>query len=130
MSNNFLCHIRFIKIVMIVKMNRIIQYFITVRNHVKNQQKKKFFRGKLPNSNLYFWQLIRLFLNSKSLIYFFIIINQKEGNRQILENTKEIHNTITVLNQQNREYYSLSFAEVQKELSRILSGNSHFAWKF
>ena len=46
-----------------------------------------------------------------------IIIAQKEGYRQILENTKEIHNTITTLNQQNREYYSLRFSEVQKELS-------------
>jgi hypothetical protein len=33
------------------------------------------------------------------------------------ENTKEIHNTITNFNQQNREYYSLRFSEVQKELS-------------
>ena len=46
-----------------------------------------------------------------------IVIAQKEGYRQILENTKEIHNTITNLNQQNREYYSLRFAEVQKELA-------------
>ena len=46
-----------------------------------------------------------------------IVITQKEGYRQVLENTKEIHNTITNLNQQNREYYSLHFAEVQKELS-------------
>ncbi|MCK5767777.1 MAG: hypothetical protein KAH35_05335 [Candidatus Atribacteria bacterium] len=46
-----------------------------------------------------------------------IIITQKEGYRQVLENTKEIHNTMTSLNQQNREYYSLRFAEVQKELS-------------
>jgi hypothetical protein len=46
-----------------------------------------------------------------------IVIAQKEGYRQILENTKEIHNTITTLNQQNREYCSLRFAEVQKELS-------------
>ncbi len=46
-----------------------------------------------------------------------IVTAQKEGYRQILENTKEIHNTITSLNQQNREYYSLRFAEVQKELS-------------
>ena len=46
-----------------------------------------------------------------------IIIAQKDGYRQILENTKEIHNTITILNQQNREYYSLRFSEVQKELS-------------
>jgi len=42
---------------------------------------------------------------------------QEEGYWQVLENTKEIHNTITNLNQQNREYYSLRFAEVQKELS-------------
>ena len=46
-----------------------------------------------------------------------IVITQKDGYRQILENTKEIHNTITTLNQQNREYYSLRFSEVQKELS-------------
>ena len=46
-----------------------------------------------------------------------IVIAQKEGYRQILENTKEIHNTITSLNQQNREYYSLHFSEVQKELA-------------
>jgi hypothetical protein len=46
-----------------------------------------------------------------------IIVTQKEGYRQVLENTKEIQNTITNLNQQNREYYSLRFAEVQKELS-------------
>ena len=48
-----------------------------------------------------------------------IVIAQKEGYRQILENTKEIHSTITTLNQQNREYYSLRFSEVQKELSRM-----------
>jgi len=46
-----------------------------------------------------------------------IVVAQKEGYWQILENTKEIHNTITNLNQQNREYYSLRFGEVQKELS-------------
>ncbi len=46
-----------------------------------------------------------------------IIAVQKEGYRQILENTKEIHNTITTLNQQNWEYYSLRFSEMQKELS-------------
>ncbi len=46
-----------------------------------------------------------------------IVIAQKDGYRQVLENTKEIHNTITNLNQQNREYYSLRFSEVQKELS-------------
>jgi len=48
-----------------------------------------------------------------------IVIAQKEGYRQVLENTKEIHNTITSLNQQNREYYSLRFSEVQKELSGV-----------
>jgi len=46
-----------------------------------------------------------------------IVVAQKEGYHQILENTKEIHNTITHLNQQNREYYSLRFAEAQKELA-------------
>src|SRR5665648_1283271 len=35
-----------------------------------------------------------------------IVTAQKEGYRQVLENTKEIHSTITSLNQQNREYYS------------------------
>ena len=48
-----------------------------------------------------------------------IVIAQKESYRQILENTKVIHNTITTLNQQNREYYSPRFSEVQKELSGI-----------
>ena len=48
-----------------------------------------------------------------------IVLAQKEGYRQVLENTKEIHNTITSLNQQNREYYSLRFAEVQKELAGV-----------
>ena len=48
-----------------------------------------------------------------------IVLAQKEGYRQVLENTKEIHNTITSLNQQNREYYSLRFAEVQKELPEM-----------
>jgi hypothetical protein len=48
-----------------------------------------------------------------------IVTAQKDGYRQILENTKEIHNTITSLNQQNREYYSLHFSEVQKELMRM-----------
>jgi len=46
-----------------------------------------------------------------------IVTAQKEDYRQVLENTKEIHNTITSLNQQNREYYSLRFGEVQKELT-------------
>jgi hypothetical protein len=46
-----------------------------------------------------------------------IVISQKEEYRQVIENAKEIHNTITNLNQQNRKYYSLRFAEVQKELS-------------
>jgi hypothetical protein len=44
-----------------------------------------------------------------------IVIAQKEGYRQVLKNIKEIHTT--TLNQQNREYYSLRFSEVQKELS-------------
>jgi len=48
-----------------------------------------------------------------------IVIAQKDGYRQILENTKEIHNSITTLNQQNREYYSLRFSEAQKELSGL-----------
>jgi hypothetical protein len=51
-----------------------------------------------------------------------IVTTQKEGYRQVLENTKEIHNTITNLNQQNREYYSLHFAEAQKELPGMKVG--------
>jgi hypothetical protein len=39
-----------------------------------------------------------------------IVVARKEGYRQILENTKEKHNTIIRLNQQNREYYPLRFA--------------------
>jgi len=50
-----------------------------------------------------------------------IVKAQKEGYRQILENTKEIHGTMIGLNQQNREYYSLRFSEVQKELAGIKS---------
>jgi len=46
-----------------------------------------------------------------------IVVTQKEGYRQISENTEEINNNITTLNQQNQEYYSLRFSEVQKELS-------------
>jgi len=48
-----------------------------------------------------------------------IIFTQKEGYRQILENSKEIHDTMTSLNQQNREYYSLRFSEMQKELAGV-----------
>ena len=48
-----------------------------------------------------------------------IVLAQKEGYRQILENTKEIQNTITSLNQQNREHCSLHFSEVQKELAGV-----------
>jgi hypothetical protein len=51
-----------------------------------------------------------------------IVTAQKEGYRQILENTKEIHSTLTSLNQQNREYYSLHFSEVQKELAGVKVG--------
>ena len=56
-----------------------------------------------------------------------IVTAQKEGYRQILENTKKIHHTVTNLNQQNREYYSLHFSEVQKELSgmKVELGKSH-----
>ena len=48
-----------------------------------------------------------------------IVTTQKDGYRQILENTKEIPNTIATLIQQNREYYFLRFSEVQQELSGI-----------
>ena len=48
-----------------------------------------------------------------------IVLAQKEAYWQILENIKEIHNTITDLNQQNREYYSLHFSEMQKELAGV-----------
>ena len=48
-----------------------------------------------------------------------IVTAQKEGYRQVLENTKEIHSTITSLNQQNREYCFLRFSEVQKELAGV-----------
>ena len=48
-----------------------------------------------------------------------IVKAQKDDYRQILENTKEIHNTITGFNQQNREYCALNFREVQKELAGI-----------
>jgi len=47
------------------------------------------------------------------------VIAQKERYRQFLENAKEIHSTLTSLNQQNREYCSLRFSEVQKELAGV-----------
>ena len=58
-----------------------------------------------------------------------IVIAQKEGYRQVLENTKEIHTT-TLKNQQNREYYSLRFSEVQKKLSgmEVELLNYHFGF--
>jgi len=46
-----------------------------------------------------------------------IVKAQKEGYRQILEHTKEIHNTINGFNRENREYCALHFSEVQKELA-------------
>ncbi len=45
-----------------------------------------------------------------------IVVAYKEGYQQVLEKTKEIHNTFTSLNQHNREYYTLCFSEAQKEL--------------
>jgi len=55
-----------------------------------------------------------------------IVVAQKDGYRQILENTKETHNTITNLNQQNREYYPLRFGEAKKELSGMIETSSNF----
>ena len=46
-----------------------------------------------------------------------IVLAQKEGYRQALGNTKEIHNAITTLNQQNHKNYSLRFSEMQRELA-------------
>ena len=46
-----------------------------------------------------------------------IVKAQKEGYQQILENTKEIHNTMNGFNRENREYCALHFSEVQKELA-------------
>ena len=46
-----------------------------------------------------------------------IVKTQKEGYRQILEHNKEIYNTITGFNRENREYCDLHFSEVQKELA-------------
>jgi len=58
-----------------------------------------------------------------------IVLARKESYRQVLENTKEIHNAITSLNQQSREYYSLCFAEVQKELSEIKVKLGKIEWR-
>ena len=38
-----------------------------------------------------------------------IVLEQKEGYRQVLENTKEIQSTITNLNQQNRPLVRFSY---------------------
>ena len=48
-----------------------------------------------------------------------IVKAQKEGYQQILANTKEIHGTLNSLNQQNRDYYSLRFSELHKELAGV-----------
>ena len=48
-----------------------------------------------------------------------IVRTQKEGYQQILDNTKEIHGTLNSLNQQNREYYSIKIADMQRELLGI-----------
>ena len=46
-----------------------------------------------------------------------IVKAQKEGYRQILAHTKELHNTMTGFKRENREYYSLRFSDIQKELA-------------
>ena len=58
------------------------------------------------------WLILRKEKNKSILLIFRIdrfmqdiVLAQKEVYRQILENTKEIHNTIADLNQQKREYY-------------------------
>lgn len=48
-----------------------------------------------------------------------LVLTQKEGYQQIFNQVALLHKTLTELNQQNRDYHSLFFSEIQKELTCI-----------
>ena len=48
-----------------------------------------------------------------------LVSTQKEGYQQIFKQVSIVQKTLTQLNQQNRDYYSLYCAEIQRELAGI-----------
>jgi hypothetical protein len=48
-----------------------------------------------------------------------LVYTQKEGYQQIFKQVSIVQRTLTQLNQQNRDYYSLYCTEIQRELACI-----------
>ena len=48
-----------------------------------------------------------------------LVSTQKEGYQQIFKQVSIVQKTLTQLNQQNRDYYSLYYTEIQRELAGI-----------
>lgn len=48
-----------------------------------------------------------------------LVSTQKEGYEQIFKQVSIVQKTLTQLNQQNRDYYSLCYMEIQRELAGI-----------
>lgn len=48
-----------------------------------------------------------------------LIVTQKEGYQQIFKQVSIVQKTLTELNQQNRDYYTLFCTEIQRELTTI-----------
>ena len=48
-----------------------------------------------------------------------LVSTQKEGYEQIFKQVSIVQKTLTQLNQQNRDYYSLCYTEIQRELAGI-----------
>ncbi|HOF03673.1 MAG TPA: hypothetical protein PLT58_06920 [Atribacterota bacterium] len=48
-----------------------------------------------------------------------LISTQKEGYQQIFKQVSIVQRTLTELNQQNRDYYTLFCSEIQRELASI-----------
>ncbi|MBP8717515.1 MAG: hypothetical protein AB7V60_04915 [Candidatus Caldatribacteriota bacterium] len=48
-----------------------------------------------------------------------LVSTQKEGYEQIFKQVAMVQKTLTELNQQNRDYYSLYCTEIQRELTSI-----------
>ena len=48
-----------------------------------------------------------------------LVSTQKEGYQQIFKQVLIVQKTLSQLNQQNRDYYSHNFVEIQRELATI-----------
>lgn len=48
-----------------------------------------------------------------------LVTTQKEGYQQIFKQVSMVQKTLTKLNQQNRDYYTLFCTEIQRELASI-----------